>query len=392
MKVNKTLTALIASAGLGLSGHAFAAFTTPDAGTNGTTVVTNQTSLSYSVNTIPQSPVDSEEVNFTVDTRVDFAIELNDSAPIKVTPDGTGYVSTFHLANYSNEAIDFSFDTTQLSGNGISFDSATPITVDDTFNLAADAKIYVETNGTPGYQAADNATTVDNLATYDGTTATIAVIYVVVDSNIPLAQVHEDVAALKFDATALTAAGSALPNQDSDSWEEDTRQYVVVNETRSLNTAFEVSSAKFTDPTDDSKNYSIAVEVLNDPICDTDLDKDTTGDYSTGTPDCPDASADYIPKGIPGSLVRYTISAKNSGGETAQGTVLNETLPASFEASSLSQVSLSVGGSARTLTDTSPAAPTVVDEYQITGNQIQLLIGDIAVDTTFEVTITGIVE
>ena len=76
MKINKTLTALIAGASFGLSGQVFAE------GTAAGTTITNTVTLGYTVSTVPQTDL-TLDVDFLVDTKVDFNLS-NDETLQKV--------------------------------------------------------------------------------------------------------------------------------------------------------------------------------------------------------------------------------------------------------------------------------------------------------------------
>ena len=202
MKMNKTLTAVIAGASLGLAGQAFAA------GTTSGTSVSNTTSLDYTVSTIPQT-TETVEAAFLVDTRVDFNLTRVDTATIKVTPDGTGYVFEYTLANTSNEVLDFNLATANLT-TGLQSVFGTD-DVDDNFDVATTA--YVESGANSGYLAAeDTATSVDDLAVF--VNAGDEVVVYVVTSTIPASQDDGDAAAVALSATARLSTGAVIPSHD----------------------------------------------------------------------------------------------------------------------------------------------------------------------------------
>jgi len=311
MKFNTQLKALAAATAIGLSGHAMAE------GTAAGTSIENTVTLGYTVNTIPQTDL-SQTADFTVDTKVDFTLEMNETATIKITPEGTNYVAGYTLTSTSNDILGFALTLDDLASGTQSIDYATPADETDSVDLGAAVALYVEDGTTAGYQSAeDTATVVTNLAADDAVN-----IYVVI-ATAPDANTLSDgdIAALGLTADAKESDGTTdLTDNSADAFLEDTKQYVFITTTLTKNTAFEVESASFTDPDDvtNTAPFTLTVNVINDPICDTDLASNTAAtDYSSGTPDCPDAAASYIPKAIPGSMVEYTLKAKNSGSQDA---------------------------------------------------------------------------
>ena len=389
MKVNKTLTALIASAGLGLSSHAFAAFTAPGTQTAAGTTIGNQVSLDYSVNGIDQDNIDSAVVNFIVDTRVDFAVELNESATVKATPKGTGYVSTFALANYSNEALDFSFAATNLANGSFSFLAGTET---DNFDITTLA-VYIEEGSNSGYQALeDTATSINDLATYANAGDEVTV-YVVVESNIPSTGTDKDVAGVQLAATALQGDGSAIPDQMDDANLINTKQFVFADASNdgveTLNTAFEVSSAKFThiDPDDGVTvvpGPGLVVVVVDDEFC--------NGTYTAGggVATCDGTITDYKPKGIPGAMVEYTITATNTGSLTANSVVFVQNL--STLSDTLAVTADLVSGSLANVTAKVNSTDIAAGDISIVGDELTVTAGDVAINDTVTITFTAIVE
>ncbi|GAA6134877.1 hypothetical protein NBRC116188_16670 [Oceaniserpentilla sp. 4NH20-0058] len=308
MKFNTQLKALAAATAIGLSGHAMAE------GTAAGTVIDNTVTLGYTVNTVAQTDL-TQTADFTVDTKVNFTLTMDETATIKVTPEGTNYVAGYTLTSTSNDTLGFALTLADLATGNQTIDYGT---VADTVDLGAAVAVYAEDGTTAGYQSAeDTATLVTNLAADDA----IALYVVIATAPDATSLSDGDIAAVSLTADAKEADGSTnLTDNAADAFIEDTQQVVIITSSLTENTAFEVESAKFTDPDDvtDTNKFTLTVNVINDPICDTDLDADTTKvDYSSGTPDCPDAAATYIPKAIPGAMVEYTIKAKNSGSQDA---------------------------------------------------------------------------
>lgn len=309
MKLNKTLMALAIGASAGLSGQAFAE------GTIAGTDITNTVTLGYTVNSVAQTDL-TQTATFKVDTKVDFTLTMDELETVKVTPNGSGYIANYTLTSTSNDELGFALSSADLASGTQSFDLATAVDVEDNFDLNPNISVFVESGTTTGYQAAeDTATTVTALAA-DGT----AEIYVVVDTAVPDTQEDGDIAAIALTATAMQSDGTtAIPDNADDAFVAGTKQFVTVTGVLTKNTAFEVGSAKFTDPDDttDAAKFTIDVIAINDPLCDSGLTSASTADYTLGG--CPDMAATYIPKAIPGAMVKYTLKAKNSGSVAATG-------------------------------------------------------------------------
>jgi hypothetical protein len=392
MKINKTLTALIAGASLGLSGQAFAAFTAPSTQTAAGTSISNTVSLDFTVDSVVQDQVSSVPVSFLVDTRVDLAIQINDTSEVTIRPNGNGYYSTFSLANLSNEVLDFDLSTADLSGTGIAFLNGT---VDDTFDLDANLEIFVESGANAGYQSTeDTATSVDTLAIYSGTGDEV-VIYVVVTANVSASQEDGDLSAVALTATARQVDGSPIPDQTTIAFDKDTKQFVLADAGfdgfASVNTAFEVGTAKFTDPLDanDTNKFTMTVRVINDPVCDSSLTAASSDDYFTVG--CPaGAPINYKPKAIPGAMVEYTISAKNSGSVNADSVTFSEDLSTIADVDGDLSIDL-VQNSIANVVGTSTGTPTIATDTT-DSNLLDVEFSVIAPDDVVTVTFTAIVE
>ena len=312
MKLNKTLTALAVSASFGLSGQAFAL------GTIAGTDITNTVTLGYTVNTVAQTDL-TQTATFKVDTRVEFTLTMDETETVKITPKGTGYIANYTLTSTSNDELGFALSSSDLATGNQDFDLATAITVADTVQLNANLSIYVESGANTGYQPLeDTASVVSNLEA-DGA----AEIYVIVDTAVPDTFTDADIASIALTATAKQSDGTTdLANNNNDAFVAGTKQFVIVTSSVTKNTAFEVGTAKFTDPDDatDAAKFTIDVTVINDPLCDNGLNSSSSNDYSdtgaqVGT--CPNMPAAYRPKAIPGAMVKYTLKAKNSGSVAA---------------------------------------------------------------------------
>ena len=105
------LLRLSAAAGLLAAGpQAFAA------GTDAGTPIDNTATITYSVNSQTQTPIDAVAPQFVVDRVVNFTLDVVDAANLTdVDVAGTGAVTVFSLTNLGNSPLDFALTATNLA-------------------------------------------------------------------------------------------------------------------------------------------------------------------------------------------------------------------------------------------------------------------------------------
>jgi len=391
MKVNKTLTALIASAGLGLSGHAFAA------GTASGTVIQNTVTLGYTVDSQGQDPVTASE-DFTVDTKVDFTLVLQSSASQNVTP-GKDYVATYLLTNTGNATLNFDLSSQDLvDGTYVVGDpnAGSPVSVDDdgdlnTISIRIENDGEYDTSGTVPSSSFDEATDAvgTQVTSLQADFAQVVYLYVNVDSSSVDGSIA--VADLTVESPLSDSKGTVNGEDAIDVVFADT----LFDGKESINAGFEVVTARFTHRNDadtaDVPGPGLSFKVINDTVCDSNLTADTPKvDYSTAgcTITSASGSENYKPKAIPGAMVEYTIKAKNSGGATATGVsfdqnLLNTVVPAStihLQEDSLRNVSSTFTGAGTDDTSTS------------TDNVLTVTVDSFAVNDEITITFTAIID
>lgn len=277
------------------------------AGTTAGTSITNQATVGFSVGGVAQTAVNSNTVSFVVDEKVAFAVASNGN--LNVVPNATGQVLAYTVTHTGNYPADFS--VAGINATGDNFDPSS-------------YSVFVETNGTPGYQAgADTATFIDELAA----DASI-VVYIV--STIPSTPTNGQASTLHLQATAL--AGGAAATQGS-----ALVQNTGVDVAGSIDIVFADAIGSATgDIARDGKHSasgtynvvtaSIAVVkssfVVWDPVnctgsAATIIASTTTKDASCGSNE---------PKRIPGAVVHYRIAVTNSGGASATSLVISDLL------------------------------------------------------------------
>lgn len=292
----------LALAGLLSGGAAQAAGTV--AGTN----ITNLATLSYSVGATAQTPIGSSAAgntagagtatSFVVDNKINLLVTRDSGTFVSVVP-GTNGVTSFTVANTGNSVQDFSLAagfsiTGSLSGTTDNFDPAS-------------CSAFVESGGTPGYDAADTATFIDELAPDTNKT-----VYVV--CPIALARVNGDAAIVSLTATALVGGtvgqGAALVQSGA-----NTEVGAVGNPT-GIDIVFADAAGTDDGPRDAKSSARDIFKVVTA----------TLTVSKTVTPVCDPFNGSTNPKNVPGSFVRYTITVANTGASTATLTQITDAL------------------------------------------------------------------
>jgi hypothetical protein len=164
-------------------------------GTAANSSISNSVTVSYNVGGVAQTPITSAADVFTVDRKIDLVVTTQDSSAVVVTPGQTNAVTRFTVTNNSNGTIDFLLAATQQSGGTAKFSG------NDTTDVS-NVRVYVETNGTAGWQAGDTlASSLAAVASGDAVT-----VYVVSDVAVGAAQAAQ--ATMILTATAASGASA----------------------------------------------------------------------------------------------------------------------------------------------------------------------------------------
>ena len=146
-------------------------------GTAANSDISNSVTVSYNVGGVAQTPITSAADVFKVDRKINLVVTTQDTSAVVVTPGQANAVTTFSVTNNSNATIDFLLAGTQQVGGAARFAG------NDTAN-ANNVRVYVETNGTAGWQAGDTlASSLAAVASGDAVT-----VYVVSDIDVATAQ------------------------------------------------------------------------------------------------------------------------------------------------------------------------------------------------------------
>ncbi len=330
MKPRNTRLGLALAAGLMAVGAMPQAFA---AGTVAGTSVNNTATVNFSVGGTAQTAVNSNTSTFVVDRRINITVAQSGGAT-SVAPGSTAQVIAFTVTNNSNSVQDFKLDAANLTGD--SFDGTI-------------TGVFVETNGTAGYQAADTATFIDELAP----DATITV-YVL--ATMPAGIVTGNTANVSLQATA------------SQSTNATTGAYVATAGTLAAvaaetNTGA-TDNATFTDTVfgDAAGTYASPADVAEDGK------HSATNTYTVSTAAITVAKSSTVindpfngttnPKAIPGATVEYCLVVSNAaGGAAASSVVLTDVVPAqtAYVTGSMKSGTGATcnGGTVTTLTDSS---------------------------------------
>lgn len=255
------------------------------------TTITNQATVSFSVNNIQQAAVPSNTYEFEVDRRVDFVVSVVDPTLESINPNQPGLALQFIVTNESNDTLDFSLASRALAnaeafgpGGSLSASGETMSAV--TIEVAPDP---IGSGGTEDPSRGANNNSIDDLAPGEQ-------IRVWIFSDAPASLPDLAVPALELSATALRSDGVALTDDSGDADDPATVQNVFVNSTDTLVEAdgYTVASAAVT--ADKSST------VISDPF---------------GGPN---------PKAIPNAVVEYTIVVTNNGSATATDISISDTL------------------------------------------------------------------
>ncbi len=395
MNINKTLTALIAGASLGMSGQVFAV------GTESGTTITNNVTLSYEVSGISQNNL-TEEAAFKVDTKIDMTFITSLSAASTIIP-GAAIAPSYTLVNEGNKAQSFKFE---ISENTAQFTTpATTLTLtgasDASCALGGTSPIKTVTmnpDATCVFTAALTFPTkmLAGLPTDDdivnGDTFTFRAKAIAVTDNTGTADA-ETSALNKNDPAYLNLVSLTILAEEDVSVTAPHTAYdgillvdtglITVETARFAHDAN--SNGDFTDAGEDGPG--LTVKVINDPLCNT-YDNAAANpesyyaNYSVGNVNSCNASApgSYTPKAIPGALVEYTITAKNIGPVSATTVVFTQDIADSGTYSEF----LLPG----TLGNEASSHGTA----SVTSDELTVNAGSVANGSTVTITFTAIVE
>jgi uncharacterized repeat protein (TIGR01451 family) len=266
-------------------------------GTASGTDISNSATLDYTVNTISQTQKDSNTVTFEVDKKVDLTVDTDDIALVEITPGATNQILTFTVANTGNDTQDISL--TALAKADATVDPFSIETLTDNFDDDdSNISIFVETNGTAGYQSgADTDTYIDELVADD-----TIVVYIVRD--IESTRLDDDMAV--YALVAQVGAGGVAATEGAALSE------TAVGEVTDLGVDTLFADANGSDDAANDGKYSDRSGFL---VVSADMDAAKTQVIGGG----------YA---IPGATVTYSIAVENTGSAAADSVIIIDSIPA----------------------------------------------------------------
>ncbi|VAW88018.1 hypothetical protein MNBD_GAMMA17-1736, partial [hydrothermal vent metagenome] len=258
------------------------------AGTASGTNVENFATINYDVASIAQPALNSDTVDFMVDTQIDLTVSTVDLAAVASTPGSDDNVMTFTVTNTGNASQDFSLSAVTLVGGTAAFGG--------TDNINADTvNIFVETAGGAGYQVvSDTDLHINALAADDSIT-----VYIV--SDFALGYADGDIASyyLLAEARVDDAAGT-LGDALSETVGPDTAGSVDIVFIDGDGDGPGISDVDRDAQHSSQDDYTIVTAAL------------TISKASSVVSDPVNGTLD--PKRIPGAIIQYEITISNGAG------------------------------------------------------------------------------
>ena len=316
------------------------------AGTVAGTAITNQATINYAVGGVTQPAQASNVSSFVVDRKINVTVAVVGSANTSVVPGATSQVTTYTVTNNSNATMDYALSALNKTGGTGPFGGT------DDFDVT-NLRIYVDSNGNGVYDpGVDTVTYIDELAPDASKT-----VFVVVD--VPSGRTNNDLAVVSLTATA---ADGGTPG----SLGTTSVQTTGADTPGSIDTVF-ADVAGDTDAARDGKHSAAgAYKVVTATLTVVKTSAVFSDPYNNTT----------NPKAIPGARVRYTIVVTNSGGASATGIVLTDTMPTNttYVASSI------------TLNSTAQTDAVDGDSGSFSSNVVTVAVGVVATSGTATVT------
>ena len=278
--------------------------------------ITNTVQVNYKVGGVDQTQVTASDT-FKVDRKINVTVATTNSAAVSVTPGQTNAVTTFTVTNNSNASLDFLLTAANQSGGSAQFSGT------DNFD-ATNVRVYVETNGTAGWQAGDTQAT-SLAAIASGDTATVYVVSDMITSAGPPAVLpsNGDIATMILTATAASGAtqiGSTIAGSGGSAISETPSG--TANGKTTMETVF--ADAAYAPSGDAAKNGKHAArsdyKVVGAQL--------SINKYSRVISD-PVGSTN--PRSIPGAVVEYCIVVSNAAAAaTAANVAVSDALPSTM--------------------------------------------------------------
>jgi len=405
MKINKTLTALIAGASLGLSGQAMAANT--EAGQN----IDNSVTLDYFVSGVAQSQENATST-FKVDNKIDMTLTRN-TGVTGIVP-GSTILYSFKLANDGNLDQLFTFDVDHVDNLDILGDGTKESSVVAAPTLITYYSAYTDSSTNTPFVPATGLT-----VPYDDDSApNVNEQSFWVEVTYPLTQKNGDILGHTVVVTAVPNASnqavSVVNKNGSDGGTPNLGKQLTVyadsasdnsdnafNGTHTKAFGSEIATAFFT-KADGTSGPGLTAIVVNDPLCNENNDNYGSNTFhNTGTTGVMTCNANgvifvppvgYSPKAIPGALVEYTITAKNHSTLVASAhTFFTHTVDSDEEG--IDHVSITNGTTDVVEAGTYSYGPTTYTHYDSsTATVMRANLSSVAAEDTVTITFTTVIK
>lgn len=277
-------------------------------GTPANDIISNTVQVTYSVGGNAQTPINSVADEFRVDRKIDVVVTTQDTSAVIVAPGQTNAVTTFDVSNRSNATIDLLLAASQQSGGAGKFAGN-----NDDFD-GRNVRVYVETNGTTGWQLGDTeATSLSAVASGDSVT-----VYVVADMVInpvgPVLPTNGQVATVILAAQAASGVTATTGKAGTGGTAISQTPAGTVNGKMTVETVFADAQAESEtgDGLKDGRHaarsdYKVETAQL------------TVAKYSRVISD--PFSGSSSPRAIPGAVVEYCIVVRNTSATVSASSV-----------------------------------------------------------------------
>ncbi|MEL7535535.1 MAG: hypothetical protein AAFZ58_08270 [Pseudomonadota bacterium] len=282
-------------------------------------VVENLATVSYSVNGVAQTAIESSPTgnstpgagngavtDFTVDRVIDLTLIQQGTVNTLSSPGALQQVTTFVLTNDSNAAQGYTFAAADLAtGTAVNTGPADSIDL-GTYN------VFVDDGSGVFEPATDTATTVTSLAAD-------ASVVVFVLADIPLTAVDGDVANVELTATTVEPGTATSPTNSAANAEDGPADTLIRNLTAAARDGYQVEAAALA--------ITKSQTTISDGIS---------------------AAAPFF--NIPGAVIRYTVTIDNTGSQDAGAVSITDTIVAELDISGSTTVTIDNDGAVTTCT------------------------------------------
>jgi uncharacterized repeat protein (TIGR01451 family) len=266
------------------------------AGTAAGTTITTNVSVDYTVGGVNQTDATATN-DIIVDRKINVTVARVDGTATSVIPGAASQAVSFRIENVSNATLDFQLSALQKA-------SGTPagISGTDGFDVTAPFTYFLDANGNNAYDAGTDTTSITHLnALAPDTPVTVHA----VATQVPLSATNGQIAAVTLTATARENDGAGtLGNALTQA----------ATNTAGVDTIFADAAGASDAARDAAFSATDDYVVLTATLTAAKTSSVVAGDYGTGA-------------AIPGATVQYCISVSNTGGATATGVTISDTLP-----------------------------------------------------------------